>query len=112
MTSKQEGRENNNSEYSPFHLEFDQQCPVDGLFSEENRKDVVQGKVEDLMWVSVFRNSPINNSESEMIMDMTEAVHAGQWVDIPMKSDVQKDILLEFNEATQMMVDQGFAIVQ
>jgi hypothetical protein len=114
--------QDSDSEYSPFHPELDQLRPVSTLLSVENEAAVVQGKINRLMWVSVFRNSPLNNSESEMIIGefVKEAIRAGQWKDIALRMDVDIDgspatgtaFTLEFNRATQMMVDQGFAVVR
>jgi hypothetical protein len=125
-----ENEPNSEAEYSPFHPEIDQQFPVQNLFSLENEQAIVRGQVSDMMWVSIFRNSPLNNSESEMIIGMftTAAIRAGQWTDIALQNDVQMQMsgtlpveespvieigfTLEFNKATQKMIDQGFAVIR
>lgn len=112
-------------EYSPFHPELDQKFPIDQMLSEENMKDVSSGKVQNLNWVSFFRNSPAQNSEAEILMGqfVVAASRAGQWVDMPLKSDEPiggevdtplgkinfGNVTLEFTRGGQILVDNEFA---
>lgn len=74
------------SEYCPFQPELDSKYPV-GLmrFGSKDIETITAGKVRPMTWCSLFRNSPANNMEAEILVGrmITEAVRAGQWIDIP-----------------------------
>lgn len=74
--------------YTPFNNELDEKLPVEKLFSKENLDAVAQGS-QGIKWISLLRNSPIQNSEAEIIMGkfVTAAARTGQWVDIPIQKD-------------------------
>ncbi len=112
-------------EYTPFHPELDQRFPIDQMLSDENMQDVTAGKVQNLSWISFFRNSPANNSEAEVLMGqfVVAAARAGQWVDMPLRSDEAmggevdtpigkvdfSNIKLEFIRGGQILVDKELA---
>lgn len=78
------------SEYSPFQPELDQQFPVADInFDPESKDLITQGQVQPMAWVRVFRSSPAQNMEAEILMGriITEAMRAGQWVDMPEPED-------------------------
>lgn len=73
-------------EYSPFQPDLDTRYPIGGIkFSPESKNLIINGAANMLQWASIFRNSPTNNMEAETLMGsiLTEAMRAGQWVDMP-----------------------------
>lgn len=71
---------------SPFNPHLDQRSPIGNLgFDDEEKQQILMGKVTPLAWVSLFRSSPMGNSESEMILGrfVEAAFRAGQWVSLP-----------------------------
>lgn len=108
--------------YAPFNAELDEKLPIKELFSKENLDAVAQG-LQGIKWISLLRNSPIQNSEAEIIMGkfVTAAARAGQWVDIPIQKDepigndkldfngVTLDfsgLMFEFGRGAQLLADQ------
>jgi len=119
------------SEYSPFHPKLDEQYPVAKVIGPKvtqliNSDDPDQRR--RLSWVSIFRNSPAGKAESEYIMgNFVEAASmAGQWVDVPVKSDEPlskrptvdlpdgnvvdfSNIILQYGAGTDRLVEKGLA---
>lgn len=115
------------SEYSPFHPELDEKYPVSKIIGPRimdfvNSEDPNQTR--RLSWVSIFRNSPARKSESEHIMGnfIEAAAKAGQWVDVPTKTDEPlsgpiespaggtvdfSNIILEYGEGTNRLIEEG-----
>lgn len=108
--------------YTPFNNGLDEKLPVENLFSKENLDAVAKGLL-NIQWISLLRNSPIQNSEAEIIMGkfVTAAARAGQWVDIPVQKDepigndkldfngVTLDfsgLMFEFGRGAQLLADQ------
>ena len=80
--------------------QLDEKIPVSDLLTPENAE---QTKVMTGMgWVSLYRNSPTNHSESEVLMGRmtTHAVEAGRWVDVPLQGHYEQ------------VVEAGFATVE
>ena len=70
--------------------QLDERCPVPDLLTPKNAE---QAKTLTVMgWVSIYRNSPTNHTESEILMGrMTiHAVEAGRWVDVPLQGHYQQ----------------------
>ncbi len=80
--------------------QLDEKIPVPELLTPENAE---QSKtLTGMGWVSIYRNSPTNHSESEVLMGrMTvHAVEAGRWVDVPLQGHYEQ------------VVEAGFATVE
>lgn len=126
MDFKTEGSEG--GAYSPFNPQLDRQFPVSSLMlHDEDKESIVKGEIEPLEWISFFRNSPARNSEAEILMGriFTEAVRAGQWMDIPEPQEDQNigpisferegvnitvgPFPLEFRRAAQLLYEHGLA---
>jgi len=120
-----DNRDSGQKEYSPFHRDFDKKFPIESLLNREERDVVASEKVKPLSWVSVFRGSPLNSSEAEMIMGnfVTMAVKIGQWIDIPVVEDESLEakyelpggmgvdfgeLRLEFGKATELMEKEQY----
>src|SRR5438105_2528066 len=112
-----------NAEYSPFHPDLDKKYPVDEMVNPESKKQIIDGEVERLAWVSVFRNSPAGKMESEALIGhfVEAAVKAGQWIDVHLSENQRYGIVespwepidfsafkLEFGKGTQKLCDIGF----
>lgn len=65
--------------------ELNEQYPIDQMLTEENSKLALE--LSGMGWVSIYRNSPTNHGESEVLMGkMTvEAIANGGWKDIPLQ---------------------------
>ena len=79
-------------EYSPFNPKLDNKYPVSKLEIDKKDKDIMTDGKPD--WLSVFGDSPAQNMEAEFLIGfiVTNALHAGQWVDIP---EPTEDVELE-----------------
>lgn len=116
---------------SPFNTRLDQDYPLGSLgFDDEKKERILMGKVAPLAWVSLFRSSPMGNSESEMILGrfVEAAFRAGQWVGLPEQRDEPlaqegeevielpngvrvnfAGITLEFRRGAELLKEKGFA---
>lgn len=73
-------------EHCPFQPELDQRYPIGSLrLDPDSIRLITTGRISPFRWVSIFRNSPARNTEAEILIGrvLTEAVRAGQWIDIP-----------------------------
>lgn len=98
-----------NPEYSPFHPDLDQKYPVGTItFGKDSRDKILSGEVSSLQWVSIFRNSPANNGEAETLIGaiLTDAIRAGQWVDIPepLEDSEIPGLAVETHEGLKVMI--------
>ena len=114
--------------YSPFHPDLDKEFPIDDMFTPENMELVVGGKITPSGWVVNLSGSPTKNSESEMIMGqiVTAAARAGQWIDVPLKSDEPlrkvyfpdgtevdfSGVMLEFRRGTTLLIVHHLAEIR
>lgn len=118
-------------EYSPFHPGLDDKYPVGKLIGPTVMEFINSDDGDSrkrLSWVSIFRNSPAGKSESEHIMGnfIEAAGRAGQWVDVPVKSDEPlakrptvdlpdgnvvdfSNIILQYGAGTDKLVEKGLA---
>lgn len=81
-------------------MQLNEKIPVAELLTPDNAERAMN--LNGLGWVSLYRNSPTNHSESEVLMGrMTiHAVEAGKWVDVPLQGHYQQ------------VVEAGFATVE
>ncbi|MBM3205660.1 hypothetical protein FJZ41_02295, partial [Candidatus Shapirobacteria bacterium] len=69
---------------------LDEKFPVSDLLTPENAEQAKT--LTGIGWVSIYRNSPTNHSESEILMGrMTiHSIEAGRWVDVPLQGHYQQ----------------------
>lgn len=114
--------------YNPFNPDLDKVTPVDDFgIPDWGRDQIVEGKFPTMNWVSLFRTSPAMNMEAEGLMGriVTEAIRAGQWVDLPEPEDEVYDgatfrspnggsltvlgVPLEYKRGAKILEDSGLA---
>lgn len=79
--------------------ELNKEVPVGGLLTPEAAQDAL--KMTGMAAVSIFRNSPMGHSESEMLLGKiaVSAVVEGKWVDVPKQGHFEQ------------LVEKGFVTV-